>query len=734
MDSLTIAPALISVDAPLDGFLDWGAPPPLKNPNMVEEAGLICETVSFDSFYNSSGDRFILPAGQKYKDKQKRGLKSALSVTTHWDREHDFSHTVLDIRSPHMKAALKATVPEYASFNIANKHISIRGGPWCLYHYRQELREYGEKLTKRDYEAGMHVHHLLSYMWETFSNETLNFTIWADDPLGEPALDHKTLWMVYRPGDIVFMREKRLAFSFKEMSRLNNSDWKLFGHHIDFDGSEYGFREINVSIKAYDGYKLLRELNAAPFNRLPESEQQALKKELMARGRRFIGLREKQYLWYDGKCNLWPDSSQTAVKSRIVVDHMAYKTWGSRAPEVFLEDGKTKFGIDAVQEKISEKELMLCSKAVLGYCLKDNRWAVFDIDSISDISFDSEAFGALMFPEEQKKQILSLVRVHEDDRLGFDDFVKGKGRGMVFLLYGDPGTGKTLTAEGISDHCKKPLLRLDASTLGTSVGSVESGLTKTFKLAERWQALVLLDEADIYLEQRKSKNLTHNGLVSVFLRVLEYYQGILFLTTNRINSFDRAFMSRIHLALHYPPLTHHSRRELWYLFLKRASPDSAESLRQAGALDKFANENLNGRQIKNLVRTASALAFSSDSSADGRISQEYIEWALQPMKQFETHMASVFQREQEGDRHRREESAVAEEDQKHELQDDEDDGFQRSDEEEYEEDEEEEDNLEENEPTPMEQHDSSSDQSSDDEDDEDEDSDTPPAKRQRVDY
>lgn len=185
----------------------------------------------------------------------------------------------------------------------------------------------------------------------------------------------------------------------------------------------------------------------------------------------------------------------------------------------------------------------------------------------------------------------------------------------------------------------------------------------------------------------------------VFLRILEYYQGILFLTTNRINSFDRAFMSRIHLALHYPPLTHHSRRELWYLFLKRASPDSAKALRQTGALDKFAAEILNGRQIKNLVRTASALALSSGSSADGRISQEYIESALQPMKQFENYMAGVFQREQEWERNHREESVVVEEEQ-HEPDDDEHEVYG----------------------------------SDEEEDQEEEDLDTPPNKRRRLEF
>jgi len=134
------------------------------------------------------------------------------------------------------------------------------------------------------------------------------------------------------------------------------------------------------------------------------------------------------------------------LQSRIVVDHLACKTGCSWMRAVNLTDDLTRYSIESVQASITENDLMLCNKDVMGYCLKDNRWGVFDIDSISNISFDSEAFDALMFPEEQKRQILSLVRVHEDKRLVFDDVMKGKGRGMVFLLYGDPGTGKTLTA------------------------------------------------------------------------------------------------------------------------------------------------------------------------------------------------------------------------------------------------------------------------------------------------
>jgi hypothetical protein len=117
----------------------------------------------------------------------------------------------------------------------------------------------------------------------------------------------------------------------------------------------------------------------------------------------------------------------------------------------------------------------------------------------------------------------------------------------------------------------------------------------------------------------------------VFLRVLEYYEGIMFLTTNRIGSFDEAFKSRIHLAIKYPALSHDSRRDLWRAFIFRVSPESELDWVNMASLDKLANEELNGRQIKNIVRTAHALAVSQNS--DLRLS--HINMALKVMSKFE---------------------------------------------------------------------------------------------------
>ena len=107
--------------------------------------------------------------------------------------------------------------------------------------------------------------------------------------------------------------------------------------------------------------------------------------------------------------------------------------------------GKKTFSVTNALVEMTETDLMICVGLVAGYSLEDNTWDLFDIDLISDVEFDRRAFDFLVLPETQKQQILSLVRVHGDNRFDFDDLIKGKGRGTVCLLYGETGVGKTLT-------------------------------------------------------------------------------------------------------------------------------------------------------------------------------------------------------------------------------------------------------------------------------------------------
>jgi len=119
--------------------------------------------------------------------------------------------------------------------------------------------------------------------------------------------------------------------------------------------------------------------------------------------------------------------------------------------------------------------------------------------------------------------------------------------------------------------------------------------------------------------------------VPVFLRILEYYEGIMFLTTNRIGTFDAAFKSRIHVSIKYRALSASSRRDVWKTFARKASPSAVIEWMDDHFLDTISAKDFNGRQIKNIVRTAHALAVSANEA----IGPKHIENAIQVLEDFE---------------------------------------------------------------------------------------------------
>jgi SpoVK/Ycf46/Vps4 family AAA+-type ATPase len=156
---------------------------------------------------------------------------------------------------------------------------------------------------------------------------------------------------------------------------------------------------------------------------------------------------------------------------------------------------------------------------VRGYSLTEKLWGEFEVDDVSDIVWNDDAFPNLILPSGYKDLVLSFVEgkaASKDD--DFDDFIKGKGLGIILLLVGNPGIGKTLTAEAIADKIRKPLYTLSAGELGQTANQVESFLGKALELAEKWDAILLFDECDVFLQERSMAHLGHNEIVAVFLR------------------------------------------------------------------------------------------------------------------------------------------------------------------------------------------------------------------------
>lgn len=227
------------------------------------------------------------------------------------------------------------------------------------------------------------------------------------------------------------------------------------------------------------------------------------------------------------------------------------------------------------------------------------------------------AFDSLVLAQDEKDLLLALVdRDQFSDGKTFDDFICGKGQGMIMLLCGPPGVGKTLTAESVAEHLRRPLYKLGAGDLGTAANVVEKNLGKALALCGHFGAVLLIDEADVFMEARSSNHIQRNELVSVFLRLLEYYSGIMILTTNRMRSIDTAFESRVDITLSHSSLAEADRKKVWENFLDTFEPGAVEI--DEPDLVKLAKWDFNGRQIKSAIKTARVLATKRQEPLNAR--------------------------------------------------------------------------------------------------------------------
>ena len=172
-------------------------------------------------------------------------------------------------------------------------------------------------------------------------------------------------------------------------------------------------------------------------------------------------------------------------------------------------------------ETLKDDELLLCSHSLLGFSFSQKKWGVFAISKVADVQWNAAAFNKLVMDPKKRDLVHTLVKSHRNDGVQFDDIVEGKGKGLVGLLSGSPGVGKTLTAEVVSEVTKRPLYMVSAGELGTQVSEVDERLEMVLEITRRWGCLLLIDEADVFLQKRDCLDLQRNSLVSIFLRRLE---------------------------------------------------------------------------------------------------------------------------------------------------------------------------------------------------------------------
>lgn len=179
-------------------------------------------------------------------------------------------------------------------------------------------------------------------------------------------------------------------------------------------------------------------------------------------------------------------------------------------------EGAAEGGIINQQECLDYPFPMLLPRTIKGYNFIEKAWLEIDAEFVSEGKWNFKAFQNLVLDEETK-DILEALVTHQLATEASTDLIEGKGNGLIILLHDGPGTGKTYTAESVADYAQKPLYRVLCGDIGTELVDVEKYLVTVLRLGRIWNCVILLDEGDVFLEERSLNDLQRNALVSVFL-------------------------------------------------------------------------------------------------------------------------------------------------------------------------------------------------------------------------
>ncbi|KAI8229029.1 hypothetical protein K4K54_001809 [Colletotrichum sp. SAR 10_86] len=375
--------------------------------------------------------------------------------------------------------------------------------------------------------------------------------------------------------------------------------------YADFNHRILGSVRTSSKIPAYEGLVALQDLPVMPLKFYPDVK--ALKIKILNRT-------SMQLRYYKDK--------RPRVQQHVQQDNSGlglvegkdslrrFNEYDSHIWTMFLSvhSKVTSLGVTNTLENLTEEQRLLFPGRVYGYSLGDETWGAFSVDSIADVKWDDNILSSLVMDADIKETLIGIIETHVQETSGFDDFVRGKGKGLIGLLSGPPGAGKTLTAEAVAERAHMPLYMVSSGSLGSTATSVANSLSHVLHLADHWKAVLLLDEADVFLARRSLQDLERNAVVSVFLRELEYYQGIMLLTTNLPDIVDEAFESRIHFFHHYTKLDATGRETVWRNFARSATGIKVD-IDDAG-YSSIGQLDLNGRQIKNVMSISVKLAIA----------------------------------------------------------------------------------------------------------------------------
>ncbi|GAM91114.1 hypothetical protein ANO11243_091610 [Dothideomycetidae sp. 11243] len=567
----------------------------------------------------------------------------AMVVERVFDDKHRLESTTLEVKSDQLLKAFREVVGTHPTIaSDFSEPFTVTIPSEMLFHCWDDLAAYRSKSA--DDVTRAQLDDLLRFMDFDMGSTKRSF----EGQVKGGLVEYTRLHMLFRPGDFVIHRVKsqpwllRVTKSAYEEKPNCGKYFEVHCEHSDYDGTNHGrspkvFTLMQRQLFGQHKPCKITELPVYPFKR--DEEEKDLLDRLHERGARhqtFAGVSVRQY---DGPAEylkrspydffdkdeehfpqVWLPYHETG---RVIIDRKTYE-------QETYKGQVSKTAMESLDKKTY-------APYVFGYSCARKEWCRLYLGHLQDVAWKADAFDELILPSLQRDMLKALVSSHQSSDDARDQ-TKQKGKGLVVLLHGPPGSGKTMSAECSAEITQKALFSTSMSELNkfNSTWDFERNLTSLLRFATTWKAIVLFDEADVFLEARKNGDgaQERNSLVAVFLRHLEYFSGIVFLTTNRIQVFDTAMKSRVHLALTYHEPDETGRRQIW---AKNLDKIACKDESVAEAVNKLAVQPLNGREISNTITTACTLARYGDKA----LALTHIQQVLDVRKDFDMSLDKI---------------------------------------------------------------------------------------------
>ncbi|KAI1415549.1 P-loop containing nucleoside triphosphate hydrolase protein [Hypoxylon sp. FL1857] len=605
------------------------------------EEGTSAETITWNDFASPA---LANPRKLKYEGAAFQVYNRYISTRDRFtDEQHGTFNGVQEyyvykirIQSPYIRSSLEDT---FAKFRLTYKPDKTAHSQWphrALFFSREKIAEVAR--TSPDEQTRLHCT-LLGMEIEKALDDILEE---LHDLQKTKEITFRLLWTIFPRGSLFAaeVNNSLRALRVKEFFQ-GRSTASVYCECICFDGFRYGKVQYYFEIGWFEG--------RVPINKIPNlpvfdiSPGQAMRERLLERGRKILNFQGIHYLMHI------PAASNVASKTepkkaplcydtsgdpeRVVIDFSLYQKYKSKTVveplrgqgietedlgteddaqtrmKVLAEDCEHRRPTAAEQEQNraqvlrNEENLLLLHPKLEGFSLATRTWTRFEVDHLHPIEFDPNIFKYVVHDKRTKDLLRTLAECHQDKVHKYDEFVEGKGNSLLILLTGESGTGKTLMAESMADHLKRPLLRCTpaedtitvtiedkgTSRAGGTLHAGYSGLPDAVRIAADWGAIMLYDDA----------NFENDSFLYTFLRQVEYFKGIVFFTSNSELLGNSAVLSRAQIHLKFKPLAPEMRKEIWANFNQRLPADSSRL--PESALEELSMWKMNGRQIKNAI-------------------------------------------------------------------------------------------------------------------------------------